>query len=63
MMTTDRIVKVFLSAENTQKVRTLKGADRSHTKYTLPICSCSFVSATLVVPDSAAYPQRRYGVQ
>ena len=54
-MTTERIVKVFLSADNTQKVRTLKG----RTGLT-PNILCRFALALSLrdpgVPDPSAYP-------
>ena len=54
-MTTERIVKIFLSAENTQKVRTLKG----RTGLT-PNILCRFALALSLrdpgVPDPAAFP-------
>ena len=54
-MTTERIVKIFLSADNTQKVRTLKG----RTGLT-PNILCRFALALSLrdpgVPDPAAFP-------
>ena len=54
-MTTERIVKVFLSADNTQKVRTLKG----RTGLT-PNILCRFALALSLrdpgVPDPASFP-------
>ena len=54
-MTTERIVKIFLSAENTQKVRTLKG----RTGLT-PNILCRFALALSLrdpgVPDADAFP-------
>ena len=55
MMTTERIVKIFLSADNTQKVRTLKG----RTGLT-PNILCRFALALSLrdpgVPDPTAFP-------
>lgn len=54
-MTTERIVKIFLSADNTQKVRTLKG----RTGLT-PNILCRFALALSLrdpgVPDPSAFP-------
>ena len=54
-MTTERIVKIFLSADNTQKVRTLKG----RTGLT-PNILCRFALALSLrdpgVPDPTAFP-------
>ena len=55
MITTERIVKLFLSADNTQKVRTLKG----RTGLT-PNVLCRFALALSLrdpgVPDPTAFP-------
>lgn len=54
-MSTDRIIKIFLSADNTQKVRTLKG----RTGLT-PNILCRFALTLSLrdpsIPDPSAYP-------